>query len=497
MEIGPPNGDDIARFTASRRRRAGRHVIVSIIASFAILLLINSIASKKYARWRLSAEGLQSGLSDITKQTLNQVTDEIDVTMLYKKGSSLYATVEALLREYEQEQPLIRVRMEDPESAMGSGQALLDRYQLSGAKDAVVFDRGGDVEIVFDSELSEYDFGAFMQDTSQEIQRTGFKGERLFTSAIYSLLVSSDSKAYFLAGHGEGDPTSSDPGVGFRRFGAMLSQNGVSFETLTLTDERGIPEDCDLLIIAGPRTRFNRTELTRLSVYLGTGGRLFVMAPSESPTGLEQVLQKWGILLSQKPVIDTASKYSANFGDLIITNFFGHEVMKPLLRSQLYMARPQAVFHASLTESTNAPTIQPLFWTTKKGRIVSRFEDGAPEFGADDWTGEAPLAVAGEWVVQDPATGQASKSRLVVVGDSAFLAEPTINSVGNRLFAESAVNWLLDRSKLIGNIETQEISSYRILLTESQRARLRWALLLGLPAVPALLGGIVWIRRRN
>ena len=56
--------------------------------------------------------------------------------------------------------------------------------------------------------------------------------------------------------------------------------------------------DCNLLIIAGPRTAFSETELQKIDQYLAQGGRLFVLFNYFSikhPTGLEPILARWGV----------------------------------------------------------------------------------------------------------------------------------------------------------------------------------------------------------
>ena len=104
-------------------------------------------------------------------------------------------------------------------------------------------------------------------------------------------------KAYFLQGHGE--PSLSDTGErGYLKFGSILAQNYIAVTNLELFGDIPVPMDCNLLIIAGPRTEFSETELQKIDQYLSQGGRLFALFNYFSikrPTGLEPILQRWGV----------------------------------------------------------------------------------------------------------------------------------------------------------------------------------------------------------
>ena len=56
--------------------------------------------------------------------------------------------------------------------------------------------------------------------------------------------------------------------------------------------------DCSLLIIAAPIRALDGSELQKIDQYLAQGGRLFALFNYESlnlSTGLEPILQRWGV----------------------------------------------------------------------------------------------------------------------------------------------------------------------------------------------------------
>ena len=85
----------------------------------------------------------------------------------------------------------------------------------------------------------------------------------------------------------------------------------------------------------------------------------------------------------------------------------------------------------------------------------------------------------------------------MVVGNSLFLSNVLFDGGANRDFAHLAVNWLLSRDLLLGDVPPRAIPRYRVNVTEHQLQRLRLIFLVIVPGAVLLLGLLVWIRRRS
>jgi hypothetical protein len=88
-------------------------------------------------------------------------------------------------------------------------------------------------------------------------------------------------------------------------------------------------------------------------------------------------------------------------------------------------------------------------------------------------------------------------TRMVVAGDSLFLANQQIDSYGNRDFAGYLANWLLDRPQLLGGVGPKRVTDFKFVTTNAQMQSAQLILLGGLPGSVLLLGGLVWLRRRR
>src|SRR5690606_37271293 len=98
--------------------------------------------------------------------------------------------------------------------------------------------------------------------------------------------------------------------TGYLDFHSLLRQNGVEVVGLNLTGTATVPNDCDLLIIAGPRA-ISEPELEKISQYLDEGGRMFVLFNSkfiDPRAGLENILaNNWGVAATPEIVFDPAN----------------------------------------------------------------------------------------------------------------------------------------------------------------------------------------------
>ena len=88
-------------------------------------------------------------------------------------------------------------------------------------------------------------------------------------------------------------------------------------------------------------------------------------------------------------------------------------------------------------------------------------------------------------------------TRMIIVGDSIFLANHYIDSAANRDFATYAVNWLLDRPQLLKDIGARRIADYTLSMTRTQLQSAEWLLLGGMPGLVLVAGSLVWLRRRK
>ena len=145
---------------------------------------------------------------------------------------------------------------------------------------------------------------AALYEQNDDGEITGFNGEQLFTSAIVEVSQNKRPKIYFLAGHGEMSLDEIDPNRGLSRLKQFLLERNFDLQGIDLTTVETIPEDADLVVIAGPQAPFRPIEVERLRNYLDDQGKLIVFLQPYVPHGLDDLFYEWGILADDRIVVD-------------------------------------------------------------------------------------------------------------------------------------------------------------------------------------------------
>jgi hypothetical protein len=489
--------DETPTFSPGRKWSISFNVLVLSAIALALVLMINYVAARHFWRLPLSLQA-QTELSPLTRRVLDGVTNQVKVTVYFEKSSPLYESVWGLLKEYRFACSKLNVTAVDCELDPSAAQVSAQYRLPQNAKNVVIFDCQGRTRMVNEGELSELDMQAMLAGKSQEIKRTHFKGEQLFTSALLSVTTTRPLKAYFVQGHGEHRLDSDEGQMGYSAFAELLKHNNIQAEPIQLVGPNDIPEG-QLLIIAGPADTFLPEELSKLDRYLKQGGRLLVLfnyRSVEKPTGLEKLLANWGIEVGQNRVMDRPN--SATGQDVVVANFGNHALVRPLYQSRLHLVLPRSIERVRTTGSTaDAPQVDLLATTSEHGRVITNIRNGEEHPSASDRVGSIPLMAAAEKGGLRGVAADRGAARILVVGDSIFLGNQVIQSLGNYEFANLAVNWLLARNELIGALGARPIREYKLTLTQREMSNLRLGMLVGMPGSVLLLGSVVWFRRRH
>jgi hypothetical protein len=483
-------------FSPGRRWKIGFDVVARTALVLAVVVMVNYTGDLFNKRFYLSSQ-TRIEISPRTLGVLHSLTNQITVTLYYNPQEDFYPTVLSLLNAYQRTSPNnISVRTVDYLRDPGNAEKIKAQYKLNSPmdKNLIIFDCGGGrlPKIIPGDALAKYTYEEVPNEKEREFRKkpVAFLGEMMFTSALLALQNSKPFKAYFLEGHGEPSLADSDEGS-YLKFAGVLAQNYVQVEPLALLGDNSVPEDCNLLIIAGPRTMLSNLELQKIEQYLAQGGRLFLLlnyASIQHPTGLEDILRHWGVNVGNDVVQDPDNTVSSG-QDVIVRDFSQHPVVNPLTQLALRLILPRPVSRIDWQNPpADAPKVDELAFSGPAS--VLRNQRGLPPRSY-------PLMAA---VEQNEVKGLATThggGRIVVVGDSLFLDNQLINNAMNSDFVGYAVNWLLDRPTLLKGIGPRPVVEFRLVMTRQQQHQVRWLLLGALPGGVLMLGGLVWLRRRK
>jgi ABC-type uncharacterized transport system involved in gliding motility auxiliary subunit len=473
----------------------GLNAAIAMALAMVLVLLIN-IWANRYV-WRADWSG--SGAHMLSAQTtglLQSLHTPVEVVFVFQRGNELFREMDRLLTEYQAAAarlPFLRIQYVDPDRHLAQIEELARNDRITEANAILVRARGRS-RIITSRELAQYDFTGVPR--GQLPTRVRFTGEQAISSAIHQVAFGREPVLYVVSGHGERRIDNFDPTVGFSRIAQRMQSENIRLEGFTPGLAARVPEDADALLIAGPDRRWSQPEIDMLHAYLERSGRILMLLDSRAQTGLETLLNRWGVVLGNDVIVDP--RRSVTGREVFVHEYGLHPVTERLQGLTTIFHAPRSItpsLREVITATADKPFVTVLAQSSPAG-WAEREPDRFPQrFDPDiDLEGPVSLAVA---VERGPIPGidvQIRPTRMVVVGDSGFVANGGLTG-GDEDFFMSALNWLLDREELMG-ISPRDVVWLRIVMDREQARRLFLWTVIGMPAVAIMLGTIVHWRRR-
>ncbi len=463
----------------------------ALILALTVILMINYLSFRHYHREDLSRTQLYT-LSSKTTGMLENLEKPIAVTVFFQPGNVLYEDIHNLLREYQFHSARLNIQWVDPDRDIAQTEELAVKYQVTDPN-VVVFDCDGRSKYVRVDEIATID-------ASSGVDRIiAFKGEQAFSSAIQGVVQKTIPVVYFLTGHGERDIANFDRRIGFSGAAQLIERDNIEVKPLLLSTVKQIPADCSTLIVAGASQSMSKSEADLISVWLRRSGRLMVLTDAGQTSGLEKLLQEWGVLLHNDIVLDPDRTLTGR--EVFVSAYNRHPITAKLGTTAAIFHLPRSVepdYTQPKTTSADRPQVTPLALSSKNSwseaqpdRVPAKYDKDT-----DDVSGPVSMAAA---VEKGDTTGlldmQIRPSRMVVFGDSGFVSNSGLTGGDTSLFM-SSLNWLLDREQLMA-IAPKKVDDTRLKLTREKIRLLSWSTVGVIPALAALLGTILWFRRRK
>jgi hypothetical protein len=488
-----------------RRMAAGLNAAVAVALAGLLAALANYLVHTRLDRhWDISRRGYYR-LSDKTRALIAGLAADVHVTAVFRASRAADPTardVRALLREYDAEAaraPARRLHIElvDPDRDLARARALQRDGDVSDAG-TVVFECEGRAKHVSAEDL--YDYAVNLAGGNLRRRPAAFRGEETFSSAIQSVVQSTRPSVYFLTGHGERQTDDHRTDWGYFGIARALQRDNIRVASLQLADPLGVPRDCAALVIAGPERKLADAETTAVARYLEGGGRLLALLDPAGATGLEKLLQDWGVALAGDVVV---GGLTATGKELMVTRYGSHPITRRLQNVVTMFYMPRSVEPAApgpaAPESADDKARVTVLVTSPQSYAEMNMAEQPPKFDAGvDRPGPISLAVAVEKGRGDVDLAIRA-TRIVVVGDSDFVSNGALRTGagGNVDLFLSAVNWLVEREALLAVGPPRIPGELRLDTTAGELRATFASVALGIPLLVAAAGTLVWIRRRH
>ncbi|MBN2322891.1 MAG: GldG family protein [Spirochaetes bacterium] len=474
--------DEIVGKITKRKVRYGLNSTIISIVVLALVVIVYLVLFAHNKKFDLT-ESKRFSLSKQTEELLERLSGPVRVYAFFSKNQET-SGVRELLEQYRYIYRDFEYEIIDPDLNPG-------RVQEMGvtAYGEVIIEYGGKKE------------------------KIKSQSEEGITNTLIKLSQTEKKKLYFVSGHGERS-INDYQNTGYDRIRVSIQDENFEVEEILLLREEAVPEDCAVLITAGPTKDYDPYELSLIERYILEGGRYFVLLdPTESGAqlaGLTAFLERYGIVAGDDVIIDPLSRVLSGDYFMPVVNEYTYN---PITRdfgftTFLRLARSIDVRDTDTNDNTFprvvATTGESSWAETDKAELFSgkkaRFDRGI------DVEGPVPVMAYSSIGVQKeaPGSGEPDAERstednkeayIFVVGDSDFISNSMYQTQGNKDLFLNAVNFLADRGDLV-SIRPKDQESVYLTMTARQGRLAFFISMVAVPLFVIVIGLYINIQRR-
>jgi ABC-type uncharacterized transport system involved in gliding motility auxiliary subunit len=472
-QMAPPSAGGWWRL---RSFQAGTNAVLTTVAVVVILAGVNFLAARTPAQIDFTEARLFS-VAPQTRQIMKQLKQPVKVMVFSAEAASQQRS---LLEQYQRiNSERFKFEFIDPQAQP----LLTQKYKITTSGE-VVLEVGTKTKTV----------GSTLTESS-------------LTSALATLTQDKKVNIAVVQGHGEAAFTGDTP-EGLSLAIEELKKREINVTELNFAQQKSIPADTNVLIIAGPKRPFEAAELKQLESFLKSGKSLLLMVDAGFKTGLEPLLKNWGVTLDNRLVLDasgTGQQFGLGPAVPLVTQYGEHPITKDFAKGRSFFPLAQAV------------TVKPPSGDTQSTDLMQTSDQSWAEADADNQTevqfnpnrdrqGPLTIGVALTQKVQSTSPSPAASkpdsappptaAKMVVIGDTDFATNGAFGKALNGDVFLNSVTWLgsgQDDPTL--SIRPKEQTERRVELNPMQWRSLVLASL-GLPGIAFLGAAYLWWQRR-
>ena len=445
---------------SKRSTKVTGNALVATLSILIILALVNFLSLRYSYRLDLTENQLFT-LAPQSQKIVKELPKSLKVWYFTREPN---AEDKKLLKNYSRLGNNFKFEFIDPQINIG----LAEKFQVQ-YNDSIYLEYGDKIQLV------------------QTLGRGETLTEATLTNAIEKIQQDISLSAYFLQGHGEPALDNSEGGLG--EAVNRLTEKNYTVQTLNLATTSKIPDNANLIIIAGPERSLLPGEISALKQYLDKGGKLLILLNPNTNSGLESLLKEWGIELDDRLVIDASGSGNLlGFGAAtpIITNYGDHPITQDFRNGISIYPLSRRI----ITNNVEGISQSPILITNDNTWAESDIESQELTFDPKtDVQGPLNIGVAA-------SKNSPSESRLVVIGSATFATNGWLRQQLNGDVFLNSVNWLVNKDKSILSISPKEPTNRRINLSLMQATIIAWTALLIMPLLGLTAAGLIWWKSR-
>lgn len=453
----------IATFLSMRTTQHGMNMGVLILLAFAGAVCINLLAVRYEKKFDWTSDKLNS-LSDQSVKAATALKADAEVILLYRNEQAQGENLQRQVRD------------------------VIGMYQNATAK--IKFSAYNALQRPDLAQKYEFTYGPFAMVVEQGDKRVKIEqpSEEGITRALIKLGHEKKKVIYFVHGHGERELNANDE----EGLSGLQQDLSVTYETkpLALYDVKNqVPDDAALVAIIRPTQQFLESEIQGLREYAKRGGGFLLALDPGSRTNIAQFCKTLGVEFKNNYILDLNSQVLGAGPATVM----GVEFSKGSEVTRSFGNATYAIFHlaSEVKPAPDAPKLIQFDEIIKTGRRT---------MAINEMKSQIEFRETGPHTVGIVAKGRLSENdkqdfNAIIIGDSDFASNRLIQNNLNRDLILNAVSSLAQDTDLI-SIRPKAPKGTKLEMTTQGFAGLVLGVLLPIPLLLFLTGGVVWWRRR-
>ena len=504
-----------------RKLKHGSFATAMTVLFVAAVVLLNIVMTMLFDRFPITIDLTSDSIYSVSDETIEYIEGidvAVSITVMctedeYRSVSDYAVQCSELLDKYTQYNPLIVVTYKD----LNSNPDFVANYSQSlETGDIIVELADGDhtrVKIVSLTDIIEVaeDYESYVSSMADSYGSlythemydsygliTGSIAEQALTSAIMAVTDANPVTVATLTYPGANESDVSG-------LTDLLDKNGYILTEINIQTE-DIPEDVDLIIIPAPKIDYTTDEISKIETWLNNNGQLekdviYVASVEQAETpNLDALLYKYGLTVEYEVIYETSTSYYANYQNYtfqtIVSEDYSDDIANPYL--SLYVPNSRAV-STRFDDGDGYYTCQILVQTSENA-VLKDMYDTSDDWTTDDATerGTFYSVATGTYKVLNQDTHISGYTHIIAVGSDQMLLSTLMSSsqFNNGDFFISLINEITEKTEGI-TITAKTISSSGVVVSESVQNGLNIAFAGVIPVITAVIGIVVWARRRH
>lgn len=414
--------------------------------------------------------GKRHSLSTDTLQLLKDLPGEVSLRSYQPDEPALVQAITEILNRYQNNKPDFNFKLINPDIFIQ--QAKTDNIERYGQT------------------IIEY------QGRQERIESIS---EENISNALIRLQRNRKPQLFFIAQHGERNINDSSAS-GYAQLASQLNTKGFAISSINLLQQTIAPDNT-VLILSSLKQPLLASEQTKIIQYINDGGNLLWLQDPSPDTSLQAIADTLRIEFIKGVVVDNNQEISRMLK-------LSHPAIIPILEYRRHPITEKMQYFTLFTSATaiqNKTTEQnndKAEWISTDLLITSDSswsETGDILMGIEFNKGldtVGPLSIGRAQQRQIKSASGMSAQRIVIIGDSDFLANNQLGQGANLDFILKTLNWLAADDKLI-NIAAKNAPDRQLKLSATNASIIGLIFLILLPLFLLTCGGYIWRKRRR